>query len=256
MSRRHVAGKNKELRGRNGKIPLNTLLTNDSHRILLTEEVLNNIANDVSAIVKRKISEDEGRELIKFINRLPVHQFYDKTLGDAQKLVAEMFVYRFNANEQSISEEGDLPNSLGLTEIVPDPTMSEYQRKEIMQYTTNENQYKHTAFHNRRGDAFVDNQRVNGVRSTPNSVKPEYRNRKIFTDNPEIDNQILDLMGGLKNFVAPESVDDRFQRSREYWLTDYSITLPHQTIMLDSRNRSLSYDYKKKSLLANMKEIF
>lgn len=234
MSRNHRSSRRKELRRRG--VSLQTVITPDSHRLLLTENGLGGIANRISKITNRKLTEDDTRELIEFVNRLPESQFYKRTLGDAQKMIAKMFVDRHYAREWSISAEGDLGDVLGLDRITDEPTMSEYQFKEIMQYTTNENQFKHSAHHDRRGNAVVDHHRVMGTHSSPSGIEP-----KPIVSQEMVNKKLYGALDKIKTFVAPESIDERFQRSRQYWLTYQNIALPHQTLHLDSRNRLISH---------------
>ena len=72
--------------------------------------------------------------------KLPEAQFYKTRLGDAQRQIASMWVDRIKMREESITEEGDLQSVLGLDEITPHAGMTEYNRKELMQYTPGENQ--------------------------------------------------------------------------------------------------------------------
>jgi hypothetical protein len=244
MSVSHRQGRRKLLRRGEGVPPQTTILTPGSFKILLTKPGITGIANNISKITKKKLQRDELRTLIEFIRRLPETQFYKTRLGDAQRQIATMFVSRHRVYEESITEEGDLQAVTGLDDITPDGGMTEYNRKEIMQYTTNENQFKHTAHHDRRGNAFVDHDRVvpshatgTADRTTPSGVK-----NKWSLQSEAMVKMMYKTMLGLGNFVKPESIDDRFQRSRQYWLTYQSITLPHQLVHFDSRHRLLNHN--------------
>lgn len=225
----HRGGLQKELRLRG--VPLNTIITTDNYNeILLTKDSLTTIANHVSAAIKRKTTQDEVHQLLKFVRSLRSDTYYNMKLGDAQKSIALNFMNRHADMLGMREENGDIAHITGIDEVTDTPTIDDYQKKEIMQLSKDETRFKTTAFPDRRGNAIVDRERVAGLRSSPNNVKgvkQEDLNEVMFAG-----------MQAIKNFLDPESVEELLNRMRDNEQHTYNdIALVHQTVQLDSRNR-------------------
>jgi hypothetical protein len=234
----HTQGRNKELQRRralqeNGA----SIITPDNFNILLTGKSVTTIANNVSQLTGEKMHRTDLDILIKFVRGLPPGQYYKLGLAQAQKQIAGQFLSRYDEIVRNFSEESDIEKRVGIDSITDGPgTLLEYQKKEIDQLTRNENQLKYTSFQDRRGNAMVDRDRVDGTRSAPDGIKPSYK-----VSDAEVQKALYEGMGTIKKFLAPESIDAMFNHMRQVWTTFATVTLPHQTIPLDTRNRLLTH---------------
>lgn len=224
--------KDKELQKRG--IPLNTILTPDNCQILLTKDALRSIANRISQETNKKFTTPEIEQLINFITRLPTTKFHGKNISEAYENISNAYIDRYIVKKNLI--ERNIPTSIieltKLNEISEDPSINDYQRKEINQFTKDENPYKYAMFANRRGDAVVDQDRVDGKRSSPDGLPS---GRKLSPE--EIDKANYKALKMVQNFLNPDSINDLIGRISSCYTNFSSINLPHQTIPLDSRNR-------------------
>jgi hypothetical protein len=231
MAELYRRGLQKELEIR--AVPLNTAVSTDTYQLLLTKDSLKTIANHASAIVKRKLTESEIRDLINFIRRLPETQFYRKPYGQAQKEMAQMFLVKNRTMREQIEDQEDIANLTKVSEDTSEGSISDYQKKEVMQMSASESSFKAKAFPDRRGNAIVDRGSTYGNRSLPDGIAP----RDLKQEDV---NEVMFLaMKSLKEFLDPESLEDFIYKSRESenYHTFEDIELSHQTIQLDSRNR-------------------
>src|SRR6202522_126053 len=219
-------------------IPLNTLITNDNYsQILLTKDSLRLIANLISEKTQKKLSTKNIESLVSFIEKLKPSKFYNLPLSEAHIKIALYYLERFKIQEALIKDDyaNSIENITHLNEITDMPSISDYQQKEINQFTKNENQYKYAAFSDRRGNAVVDLERVNGIRSSPNNIES---GKKISDDDvSKINYETLKM---VKNFLDPAAIDSLLNRFSSTYTSFYSINLPHQVVPLDSRNRLLT----------------
>jgi hypothetical protein len=235
----HRGGLQKELRLRG--VPLNTIVTTDNYdSILITKESLITIANHVSAAIKRKVTQGEVSMLLKFIRSLRSDTFYGMKLAEAQKSIADKFLTREQDMLAGLEEQDDDAKLSGVREVTDEGTFDEYQKKEIMQLSKDETRFKTTAFPDRRGNAIIDRARVEGTRSSPNNIKG--------VSQQDATDVTYNAMRALQNFLDPESVEDLINKLRDNELHTYDdISLVHQTLQLDSRNRlqnNTSNEYK------------
>jgi len=234
--------------GRRQAIPRNTMLTEDNTDILLTEDSLKTISNLISKETKKEMSASQVRELVQFVSRIPPSQFHNLNLRDSQKRIATQFITRIQAWDDDIREEEDVPRITKLGEITDHPTIVDYQRREIMGLTTDENPLKYAAHHNRRGDAAVDRDRVrqehmHGDRSGPNNLLANGADTQQALAEKQlvISKHMLKAMKTINSFLNPESIDEIFLRSRQSYTTFQNVTLPHMKIPFDSRYRLISH---------------
>ena len=227
--------KQKDLQKRG--IPLSTIITPDNHQLLLTKGSVRLIANKISAVINRPMRPSEIEHLIQFVRRIPATRFYGATFADFHDRMATNYLERYQTQADII--EKDIPTSVveltGLNEITEDPGIDEYQKKEINQFTKNENSWKYSAFANRRGDAVVDEKRVNGTRSSPDGFPS---GKKFSTE--EVNKANYQALQLVQDFLNPDSIERLIGRFSSSYTNYYSINLPHQTVPLDSRNRLLT----------------
>lgn len=243
MSVNGFRGASEKARRLRGEIPQTTIVIPGNYdTIMLSGESLVAIANHVSTRLKRKLTPSEVEKLYTYISSLSGAPFYKLPLGEAQKKIAAQYysnTFLARRSEEVTSRIAGAEDIEEIEQEIPEMeelntlTLHEYQRAEIDQLTTDENQFKFTAHHDRRGNAVIDRERVNGERSTPNGVK------KISRDDMYV--EMYKGMKMLRSFLAPESIDEMFSRSRTLHTTYFHIALPHQILPLDSRNRSLAY---------------
>ena len=215
-------------------IPLHTILTPDNHQILLEKDTLRNIANIIATKTNRKPEVSDIDQLINFIKILPPHKFNKITLNDAQHKIANWFLERYAIQDRIIDEnkETSVVELTKLNEITDMPGIVEYQNKEINQFTKNENSYKYDYFSDRRGNAVVDYNKVNKNFSSPDSLPP---GKKLTLE--EYNKNNYETLSLVKNFLDPDSVEKLIGRISSSYLNFQSISLVHQTVPLDSRNR-------------------
>jgi hypothetical protein len=233
MFRNQKVGRQNELRRR--AIPPNTVIVPDNYQLLITQESLILISNKISAISGKKLTVTEVDNLVEFISILPQGKFYKLTYEEAQNDIASRYLKRDEIKRKLWEENAD-QHLVDLAHIDDmnsrDSNMEFYQKKEIMQLTDSENQYKFTAFADRRGNAVIDRDRAEGDLSSPNSVPgtgkitPEVLSSATFQTLKTVD-----------SFLSADAVDNMFKKMNQMWTDFDSINLPHQTIQLDSRNR-------------------
>ncbi len=224
-------GLQKELRDRG--VPLNTVVTTDTYQLLLTKESLKAIANYASASLKRKLTEGEVRTLIQFVQMLPETQFYKKPMSQAMQEMAAGFLVKNRMMKSQIEDQEDIAAITGVVEDTTDATLVDYQKRELLQMSRSESEFKQRAFPDRRGDALVDREIIYGNRSAPDGIAPKLLKQEDI-------NEVMYVgMKALKDFLDPESIQQLIYQSREKdnFHTYNDIELIHQTIQLDSRNR-------------------
>jgi hypothetical protein len=218
------------------------LITLDNHEILYTQDSLIKTANAVSAIKKRKMNDSEVGQLVEYVKLIPPERFFGKRLNESIDFIARNFVTR--GTGLMLNPEGRLEHTLGIDEITDGPgSMREYQKMEINQLTANENQIKYTNYPDKRGNAVLDRKRVEGHNSSPDNIPPFSDTHTTGTpgtvSGPRPSAELLASIKLLNSFLDPKSIQDTFNGVRQVWTTYQTITLPHQTIPLDSRNRLL-----------------
>lgn len=221
---------------RRGAVPQSTIISRDSSDLLLTTDSVRTISGIISRSTKRKLTRGNVKELVKFIRNLPSRNYNGISLKDAQELIAEQFQHRLF---EKIREEEDVAENIHLTEITDEPSLAEYQQAELNQLTTDENQQKLTAYHNRRGNAVVDRERVRqsqmmGERASVNNLLAGKSKKEAELIMYK---EILRAQRSLNRFLNPENIGELFNRNSTSWTTFNTISLPHQTVPLDSRYR-------------------
>src|SRR5271165_3234838 len=143
MANTHQYGRRKEqhIRG----IPPDTMITTDTYGLLLTEDSLIDIANEVSNLVRHKLSTGEVEKLAKFCAQIRESKYYRLNYKNAQRKIAHDFV----TNHFTLREENDDYLISGVSDDTDRGTISDYSRKELAQFTPDENQYKFIAFADR-----------------------------------------------------------------------------------------------------------
>lgn len=154
------------------RVPDDTILSPGNWGyIILTKDSLKAICNEISVITKRPLNPTGVKSVVNFIQRLPSTKYNNLTLQQARVAIANDYDRRARSEANAQSETGDVGRLAGLEETGP-AALSEYQKQELLQLEGRENQYKFRAASNRRGNALIDNQRVEGLRSSPDSVAP------------------------------------------------------------------------------------
>jgi len=215
-------------------IPPDTLLTKDNFRILLSKETFIDVANRVGTTLGFKLTQTQVKEIMDLAARLPPSKFIGLNLSDARSKLANEYLQRGQDYREQYDETQTIRVLADLDDM-GDGTMESYNKKELFQLTDNENQYKITTFANRRGNAILDKDRVDGIRSSPNNLES---GKKISKD--EYFRQILKTMNLINTFLAAESIDNMFKQFNQNTLTFNNVSLPHQIVQLDSRNRLLT----------------
>jgi hypothetical protein len=225
-------GRRKEQRQRG--IPPDTMITTDNYQLILTQDSLLAIANLVSARTKHKFNANSISTLAKFIARLPESRFYQMSYSETQKAIANDFITR-HAVALGMVEEQDVDTVLsGVAEDTDRGGIQDYNRKELAQLTPNENAFKFTAHAERRGNAVIDRERVEGKRSSPDNILPVNDAAKTQS---LVNRELYSGMKLLKKFLSPESTEEMFSRIQSTNTNYYNINLVHQLIQFDSRNR-------------------
>jgi len=245
----HRSGRRKELADR-GAV-LDSLITLDNHEVLFTQDSLTRTANAISAIKKRVLTESEIVQLVEYVKNIPPERFFGKRLNESIDMIARNFVKR--GNGLAPIPEAMLEEVMGITEITDGlGSMREYQKMEINQLTSNENQIKYTYYPDKRGNAVLDRKRAEGNYSSPDNIPPFSETPAAVTagtatgtPGPRPSTELLSAIKLLNSFLDPKSIQDTFSGMRQVWTTYQTITLPHQTIPLDSRNRLLNNTSRK-----------
>jgi hypothetical protein len=227
----YTQAKQKELKHRG--IPLNTVITPDNHQLLISIDSVKNVANLVSEVIQRKLTEEEITGLITLMRQLPPKNFENFNYKESLIRIADFYLNRSRVDRRLQDEE--LPTSVvnltGLDEVTDQPTITDYQQKELKQLTNDENQFKFNTFQDRRGNAVVDWNRVNKEWSSPDSLAPyPIPPEKVAASNYET----LEM---VKKFIAPDNISEMIARVSNSYTNYFSINLSHQTLVLDSRNR-------------------
>lgn len=219
-------------------IPLDTIVTPDNCQLLITRESLRCIANIISSKINRKLTPGEVDNLIKYSSQIPLSNFQKISFQNAYNKIAQIFLSKQLVSKQQY--DNNKPNNVD--NLVDEDSLSLYQQHEIKQLTQNENQYKYAQFADRRGNAFIDNERVSGTRSSPNNI---LSGKKISSDDLIKNN--YETFNLLKKFLDPNSIETMINKISSSYTNFNSICLPHQIVPLDSRNRLLSnnnnYEY-------------
>lgn len=268
----HQIGVQKELRrvsrpppGIDGRpaIPDDTLMTPGNYgKLVLTKQALTTIANRVSKITGEKMSANQVNSLVEHIKALPETRFYNITFAVACERIAADYVNRARIAARTRQESGDIARLADLDDGGL-AGLAEYQRRELEQLTPNENPYANQAFVNRRGNAVIDEQRVDGLRSSPDSIAPaaslpygpngpagpisnysggdRVNERAGATGSSD---EMLKLMIPAMRLIAqtlePKRLDELLNRNRNAYNTYDNITMIRQTVQFDSRNRLLT----------------
>jgi hypothetical protein len=213
------------------------MIATDTYHLILSQESLTTIANHVSKAIKRKLGPNEVDALIKFIARTPESRYYQKDYAGTQKAIAQDFLTR-NAKMLRVVQEQDLDDNLsGVSADTDIGGISDYNRKEISQLTDDENSFKFTAHVNRRGDAVIDRERVEGKRSSPDNLLPTSAVKTQYLVNKEL----FKMARMIQKLLAPESTEDMFSKFQTMNTNYYSINLVHQIVQFDSRYRLPNY---------------
>jgi hypothetical protein len=232
----HTSGRNKELQFR--AIGPDMIVTPDSGGILLEKDTLKLIANSVSGRLNRKLIHGEIDQLVKFIRELPQQQFYQKPLSTAIDRISNLFVNRHRNTLNSYPRDtGSVDGLARINEITDDGTVSDYLHQEALQTSDNENQYKWTAHPDRRGNAVIDRDRVNGLRSSPDNVAPHPASQAQMFE------RLSSCVQSIGKVMNPDFIDNLFKRANASLLAAQNfqgIVLPRRTVPLDSLNRDLA----------------
>lgn len=249
-------------------IPEDTLMTPGNYgRLVITKQALSLISNRISKITKAPMSAGQINALISHINALPETPFYNLTFVQACDKIAGDYVNRSRIAARTHQESGDISRLADLDDGGL-AGMSEYQRRELEQLTPNENPYSTQAFANRRGNAVVDEQRVDGIRSSPDGIAPAASlpygpngpagpvsnysgfNRANLTGGYEgrggsgsADESLKVMIPAVKlisQTLEPKNLDSLLNRNRNLYNTYDNITMVRQTVQFDSRNRLLT----------------
>lgn len=225
----------KDLRHRG--IPLNTLVTPDNDQLFLSKAALVEIANRVSFQTGQSLTQSGAENLIQFLRSTSINNVHGKPLGEAYNILATEYL-RAGLVKAQLIEQNESTSAVRLTnldQVTDMPTIDDYQKKEIAQFTSNENQYKYAAFADRRGNAVVDHDRVLGNRSSPNSLPSGFK-----PSIEDVNRENYEALRLVKNFLNPEYINELIGRYSSSYTNFSSISLPHQTIPLDSRNRLMT----------------
>lgn len=206
--------KEKELRFRG--VNKNDYILSDSKQFYASKDHVIQVANIISKQIDRKMLLEEITELQAFINRLDPFRYDTVDPDKLPNAIAADFVQNRLIGTQKLR---DLVHTDGPA------TMNEYQKKELNQFTPDENQLKFAQFGDRRGNAVVDRDRIRGKR-----MPTEEQKNELFVETAD----------ALKSFFDANSIDNLFQRFRANWTNYFNINLPHQILQFDSRNRDLS----------------
>jgi hypothetical protein len=224
-------GRQRELREQG--VPLDTLINNSSFRLLLTHDTLVKVADAVSRrTTRRPLAAAQIDQLRKFITQYPPGNLFDRSYHDAILHLANEYVNRGYAARIGIREEDDDAKISGVAGETDVATIAEYNKKEVMQFTPNENQLKFSTYADRRGNAVIDRARVAGERSSPDNILPAGQAGQIA-----VNRELYKAMKLLQNFLEPQSVETMFATVQTATTTYQSINLPEQIIQLDTRNR-------------------
>lgn len=245
-------------------IPEDTLMTPGNYgKLVVTKQALSLIANRISRITGAAMSAGQVTSLISHINALPETPFYNLTFVQACDKIAQDYINRGRIAARTKHESGDIARLADLDDGGL-AGMAEYQRRELEQLTPNENPYSTQAFANRRGNAVVDEQRVDGIRSSPDSIAPAaslpygpngpagpvsnvlgsgYIQNVQNGQNGNRDDSLKVLIPAMKligQTLEPKNLDSLLNRNRNLYNTYDNVSMVRQTVQFDSRNRLLT----------------
>jgi len=240
-------------------IPEDTLMTPGNYgKLVVTKQALSLIANRISRITGSAMSAGQVTSLISHVNALPETPFYNLTFVQACDKIAQDYINRGRIAARTKHESGDIARLADLDDGGL-AGMAEYQRRELEQLTPNENSYGTQAFANRRGNAVVDEQRVDGIRSSPDSIAPaaslpygpngpggpvsNYSSGNgsgSGNDQNESLKVLIPAMKLINQTLEPKNLDSLLNRNRNFYNTYDNITMVRQTVQFDSRNRLLT----------------
>jgi hypothetical protein len=207
-------------------------MTFDNRDLLLTQNSLLEASNRISAKWGRVLTKTEVELLVKTARALPADRFANRTYSQSLDIIGQEFAKR-NAT-LGRPDTPLIPGAAPATTGIDGPfsseenTLEEYQQGELMQLTPDESAYATRAHADRRGNARVDRERVNGSNSAPHGLPPQHV-QQITAHQ---------AMLAMQQFLNPDSISDTVNRLREgYHRTLFDIELARQTIQLDSRYR-------------------
>lgn len=236
----HGSGRKMELQAR--AINPGMLITPDNGGILLEQDTLKHIANNISTITKRQFTRDEATQLINFIRDMPPQQFYQKTLDFGVRRITNLWLNRVNNDIRSFPRDtGTVDQLAKINEITDRGTVVDYLHQELLQTSDSENQFKWTSHPDRRGNAVIDRDRVNGLRSSPDNIAPN--DQDVQVQQLRVMQNVSKSLGSIGQVMNPDNIDHLFKRAQSSTVglqTFHSITLPHRIIPFDSRNRDVS----------------
>lgn len=216
-----------------GDMPPDTMILHTNFHLVLTRESLTKIANKISKKTGKKMDLNGMDALVKFVSRLPESRFYNKQYDEVHEMIADDFINRRSSMLKQVQEQDFDTKLSGVDRDTDSGTISDYEKKEVFQFTPDENAYKFTAHQDRRGNSIIDQERVAGKRSSPDNILPLDSVKSQYMVN----NEIYKVMKLMSSFMAPESIESTFSRIQSN-LTNYNnISLVHQLVQFDSRNR-------------------
>lgn len=201
------------------------MVTPENWQILLSEAHLTLAANDISARIGRKLNSNELDSVVSYIRDMPSDAVANMPVGRAIQLIG---VGWLAAREARRTKPADLPPT------TPND-LEDYQRAEIGQRSPSEPALKWAAFADRRGNAFVDRDRVIGPNSAPHNIPPLETNA--------IQRVVYDSLTALHEIIKPQSWQETLNTFRDgYRVSFLDVQLPRQTIALDSRNSKQNFN--------------
>lgn len=258
------------------KIPDDTLVTEGNWGyIMLSKSSLTTICNEVSMVTGRAMTPSDVKRVVEFVRRLPATKYYNLTLAESCTGIAKEYLRRAQSEANAQGETGDISRLANLDDGGT-AGMAEYQKRELMQMSGRENQYRFRFASDRRGNALIDSQRVEGIRSSPDSVAPAASlpygpngprgpisnysgfNRPNLTGGftgegqsvsgtgsgagtvDEMLKVLIPTMRAVEQALEPTSVLDILHRQRDLYNTYDNITMVRQKVQFDSRNRVLN----------------
>lgn len=121
------------------RIPTDTLITHDNQQLLLTEDLLKQVANAVSRKTNKKLQYSDMTQLRLIAQKIPASSFYEKTISDGIALIATTFLNKFQTRDEP-----------------PTESVVDYLKEEVMKTTDDEHQYKFTSHPSRQTSSNPD----------------------------------------------------------------------------------------------------
>jgi hypothetical protein len=226
------------------EVPPDTILTPEMDGMLVSKRMLIDVSNLIGKKRGQKVGQNEVQSIIKFCGQVRPSIYHGRRYDTAVAQVADDWAQWWRRQQsrdgrgEFMLEEDDNAGVSGSAEYAGGRgTVAEYSKSEIMQFTGDESQFKFAAFQDRRGNAVIDQERVAGHRSSPNNIKPvrtpDQRAESMAHDIAEL-NEIT------RSFLSPKAVDHMMGRLQGYMMNTNNVTLVHQTVAFDSRNRMQS----------------